>query len=454
MLDISAISDVTAEAGVIATLMYHPEFILHTDYLKAGYFYGVENGCIYWAISELYKSGIDNIDAINLTNMLNSNAAVKKKIAEYNINSMQEFIDMAQYAARHTLEEYKLLVNSVVTMSYKRDMNKVTHEIQSVCFDSEADLAKLNSVVNERINRVTEKYIISQDIEMFGSKVKSLWQEICDRRTSTGIYGLPSKFEILNNYFSYEPTEVVLISGRQKAGKSAFALNEATHKLLSGVPTSVFDTELADRTYFERMLANLTGIPVRSIKTGRYTYEEGKLLAKTNEWLEKQPFVHMYIPHHDNNEIYAICKILKYKMDLQYVQWDYIKDNTASSSEQYNLLGAKTDWLKNQIAGELNLAVLAGAQLNRNNLLADSDKIGRYVSTGLIWRPKTSEEIARDGVECGNYALTVNLNRNGQMMSDDEYIDMNFYGDAMQISVAKQHNTDNNNPFGEDTNEV
>ena len=42
----------------------------------------VENGCIYWAIQELYKNGIETIDALNITNMLNSNNAVKKKIAQ------------------------------------------------------------------------------------------------------------------------------------------------------------------------------------------------------------------------------------------------------------------------------------------------------------------------------------------------------------------------------------
>ena len=113
MADLSIINDAGAEGSAIATLIYHPEFILQTDYLKARFFYNVENGCIYWAIQELYKKGVETIDAINLTNMLNSNMAVKKKIEEYNLSDMREFITMAQYAARHTLEEYKLLANWV-----------------------------------------------------------------------------------------------------------------------------------------------------------------------------------------------------------------------------------------------------------------------------------------------------------------------------------------------------
>ena len=48
--ELNVLCDTQAEAGVIATLVHHPEFILQSDYLKAGYFYHKENGCIYWAI--------------------------------------------------------------------------------------------------------------------------------------------------------------------------------------------------------------------------------------------------------------------------------------------------------------------------------------------------------------------------------------------------------------------
>lgn len=207
---------------------------------------------------ELYKNGVETIDAINITNMLNSNKAVKKKIEEYNLTDMQEFISMSQFACRHTLEEYKLLVNNVVTMSFKRDLNKVVLEVQSACFNSDSDLNKLNSLVNTKINKLTEQYITSNEIELFGSRVDELWREICSRRTEDGVYGIPSKYERLNDYFTYEPGELVLLKARMKKGKSAFFMNEAIHKIKNGVPTLFFDTEMQDRLFFERMLANLT----------------------------------------------------------------------------------------------------------------------------------------------------------------------------------------------------
>lgn len=442
-LDISMISDNQAEAGIIATLVYHPEFILHTDYLKASYFYNVENGCIYWAIDQLYKNGVETIDALNITNILNSNKAVKKKISEYNLGDMQKFINMSQYACRHTIEEYKLLVNNVVTMSFKRDLNKILLEIQSNCFNLDVDLNKLNGIVNSKINKLTEQYIVSNEIEIFGTKIDDLWNEVCDRKTESGVYGIPSKFKTINEYLTYEQGELILLKARMKKGKSAFMMNEAIHKLKNGVPTLYLDTEMQDRLFYERMLANLTGIEVKNIKTGRYTFEQGNELQKMNDWIKKQPFVHKYVPVITDEEIYATHKILKYKMGLEFSIFDYIKSNILSSSENYNALGARCDFLKNNVAGDLNIAMLAGAQLNRNNQVADSDKLERYVSASMMWRDKTSEEIARDGgLEYGNFALTIDLNRLGEQMLDDEYIDFSFDGNRMRIEEAKQHKSD------------
>lgn len=446
--DISTISDNVAEAGVIATLVYHPEFVLQTDYLKPGYFYHVENGCLYWAIQELYKSGVDTIDAFNIANMLNSNKAVKRQIEKHNLTNLEEFISDCQYAARGTLEEYKLLVHNVVSMAFKRDLVRTTTEIQNSCFDEKTDLSKLNSMVNNKITGLTEKYIISSDIRPFGDYVDDLWEQTCSRRTDTGYYGIPSKFSVLNEYVTYEPGELVLLKARMKKGKSAFFLNEAMHKIKNGVSTLYIDTEMQDRLFLERVLGNLTQIPCKSIKRGAYSNEEYQKIKEAKEWLKRQNFVHIYMPQPNMDEIYSLNKILKYKMNLEFSIYDYIKSNIASANENYNYLGELTDFLKNRVAGELNIALLAGAQLNRGNEVADSDKLERYVSTSIHWREKTSEEIMRDGgLDYGNFLMIVDKNRNGEQMAEDEYIDMKFDGKTMVIQQAKQHTPPSELPF-------
>ena len=79
--------------------------------------------------------------------------------------------------------------------------------------------------------------------------------------------------------------------------------------------------------------------------------------------------------------------------------------------------------------------------MNRGDQVADSDKIERYVSASLWWRDKDGDKVQKDGLKCGNYALTVDLNRLGEQMSEDEYIDFMFDGSKMRISEAQQHIT-------------
>lgn len=138
------LSDTQSEAGIIATLVYHPEFILHSDYLKPGYFFHKDNGCIYWAIDQLYKNGVENIDAFNITNMLQSNSAVAKQMTKVNMPPMEEYIDLCKDAARHTLAEYQLLVVNVVSLSYKRDLYKELGNLQQVAITPDLNLNQVN----------------------------------------------------------------------------------------------------------------------------------------------------------------------------------------------------------------------------------------------------------------------------------------------------------------------
>lgn len=445
-LKIEDLSDIQSEAGVIGTLIYHPEFIAHTDYLNPNYFYNLENSCVYWAIQELYKSGISTIDAFNISNQLQSNKSVANTIEKFNLPSVQEFVDLYKETARGTLEEYRMLADNVVSLAFKRDLVKTLNKLNSYCYNQGYSLEKLNGLVYSELDKLTERYITSTEIQTLGDKIDNIWDDILSRRTPSGIYGIPSKFPCFNEYFTYEPGELIVIQSKYKQGKSVFLMNEVIHKLKNGVPALVVDSEMPTRLYTERLLSHLTGIEIKKIKNGNYSLSEEKKISKCIEWLKKQPFVHIYDPNLTMEGLYSICKMLQNKMDLGFVVYDYLKSNQTSSSDNYNLLGAKCDFLKNNIAGELDIPVLAACQLNRNGEVADSMKINRYLSVGIKWGYKTSDMIAKDGVECGNAYAKIYVNRLGMQMQEDdenEYIDFIFAGDTMTISEAKQHKKEN-----------
>lgn len=445
--DISTLSDTQAEAGVIATLFYHPEFILHSDYLKAKYFYNVENGCFYWALQELTKAGVDNIDALNLANMINSNVSVRRTIEAHNITDLQEFISLAALAARGTLEEYKLLANRVTSLAYRRDLYKISEKIEGDCFDEKIDLQGLNVKVNTEISKLTERYLTSQEVVTFGEKIDDLWDEIVNRRTESGYYGIPTIFPSLNDYVTYEPGELVVLQARMKKGKSAFFLNTAISMMKNNIPVCYLDTEMSSRATLERLIASITGIEVQRVKNGNYGPEEADMIKRAREWVKKKPFYHFYLPSPQKEEIYSLLKILKYRVNLQFCIYDYIKCDAGDSATNSNILGDLTSFLKNNCAGELNIAMVAGVQLSRENMVAGSDKILRYCSTGIMWEEKTAEEIMRDGEEAGNFRAWVNINRNGPAHEEgEEWVDVLFDKSRMRMIEAKPHR-DSSTPF-------
>lgn len=59
---------------------------------------------------------------------------------------------------------------------------------------------------------------------------------------------------------------------------------------------------------------------------------------------QKQPFIHEFIPNATNEELFNKCRMMKYKMGLQFVIYDYFKSAETDSSNQYNDLGAKCDF--------------------------------------------------------------------------------------------------------------
>lgn len=432
------LKDIAAETSVISTLLVHPEYILHTDWLKTNHFSQKENAAIYWAIDELYKKGITNIDDLNLNNQLSSDKAVKELMAKHNLEDISKYVELSQYAARDSLEEYTEFCRTVVTLAYKRELYKKSNELNRLCFSDIQSLEEADSKVHHIMNDLTEDYMITTDLRTIGEQVDELFEEIISDQADDK-FGFDSKFSVFSPYFKYERGECIVLAARMKTGKSAFILNEAIHQAQRGIPTLVIDTELTDKVWYKRALCHIAQIEFRRIRDGHWTEAEKKKLAQANEILKTLPIVHYYMAVIDLPKVYAMCKILKYKMDLQFLCFDYIKGDDTDAFALSNKLGKMTNFLKNEIAGDLDMCVLAACQLNKQNEISSSDKIAMYASTLVRWRFKLPSEIQDDGgLEYGNVCAQIFYNRNGAMQDRDEWMSLKFEGNLMTITDCKQ----------------
>lgn len=405
---------------------------------------------MYWAIQELVKKGIDKIDSLSLITQLSSRNGTIKVMGGNNDaieKEIQGFICDKKEFGRSTVEEYKLLANQVLANGFKRAMYEVMGKIQNKCLDvSNDDIGSLNIEIMDTINNLAIDYITQENIDYFGRKVDTLWQNIESKRNPDGTFGILPKWKILSNYFTYQPGELVAYKARRKQGKSVIAMNEAIDKAKSGLNVVYFDTEMRDELFFTRLLSHMTQIPENRIKSGNYSHEERKILDETMKYIKSLPLIHEYDPRWNRNNLVTQAKILHNKGKLDFFIFDYVKDTSGkntSSVEQYNELGYLCDAIKNDICGSLNVPGITFAQLNRDGNTADSDKIDRYVTASVTWRQKTPDEIIKYGKEYGNYCMRVDFNRIGDShegLGEDEYIDFLFNGEVLTIEeCANQH---------------
>ena len=441
----SNLRDNLAEAGIIASVIQNPHFVDYSENLKHTYFVDDLNRIIYWAVVNLRRKNAEKIDELSLRFQIDSIPEGKNVLEKYSDDTIREIVENSPLMARGK-EEYVEFVQRVQDLSEKRELlgklDEFKSKIQTDSGVSGDIVRELGTITNE----IHNSYIDDSDLYIFTKNVRNLWNDVVEERNSDGTFGVPTKWDALNKFFTHEKGELVLLSSRMKSGKSLFAMNETFHQLKQGKTVVLFDTEMKPKNFMTRLLSHITGIPERIVKSGGYTSGDEKAINEAIDWIENQKFTYINDFNWTTDKIYTKLKLLKnYYGHIDLFIYDYIKNNTKNyytSSDNYNYLGQLCNFLKNDIAVGLDVPVLSFAQLNRENNIADSDLIARYLSTQIHWSVKTKQEIARDGKDCGTFKATILLNRNGEQMDSEEWIDFDLDRNNLNITVAKQQHSD------------
>lgn len=368
---------------------------------------------------------------------LGSSEASRRYLERVDLDRINELIDMSDVLARSSVEEYKMLVSSVLDAAFRRDTFRKLKDCQALCYNqSERDIEqKIYSVLDD----VMMEFSTTNDIPQYKDVVDGYWEQI-KARQADGYAGIPFKFPALNEFATIERGELFVFAAEAKQGKSMMLLNCAVDLMRQGYAVLYLDSELNTRLFTARLISHLTEIDFKRITSGRYSGEESERIDRALAWLKEQRFTHLYIPMFDQQSIYTAVKKVKHTQGLDVLIVDYFKDSSEGDAYgAYQELGRLVDLVKNQICGDLGIAGIGAAQETASGRLAGSAKIGRNASTIAYIREKTQEEVLADGPECGNKKLFIALNRNGMQMAPGEYIDLQFNGNTVSYEQAKQH---------------
>ena len=455
------LQDLAAERAVLSALcQYGLDCYLEIDFITADHFTDEMNqllfNCVYKSISQNSKVELSSI--LSASNDLGVNELLNTKEEISFIRSLFNFPIHKENATIHAARIAKLKL----ARDLKQTLQACQKDLDSVSGDE--DVIDLISKVEEPILDATSDIYqeSSNQTELIGQDLDEYVQYLIDNPSDFA--GIPSGFTQFDLAIGggLRRKSVDLIAARPKVGKSMFGDAVAVHVSSElNIPVLVLDTEMSKKDHHNRMLACLSGVEINKITTGQFAQSEidkEKVLAAKDR-LKEIPYHYISIAGESFENILSKMRKWIYQhvgfdengttKDCLIV-YDYLKlmgsEGISSSMQEYQVLGFQITKLHN-FCVKYDVPCLSFVQLNRDGItkestdvVSGSDRLIWLCTSFSIFKMKSEEEIADDGIEHGNRKLVPVVARHGQMLDTGDYISMNMYGSIGKLVEGRTRN--------------
>jgi replicative DNA helicase len=462
------LKDIGAERAVLSGLFQYgmEAYVQVADVISCETFAHTNNKVLYKCVEKILGNNqtvdipsiLSAASQLNLSDVINTTQELKyiKSLFEFPINKDNVF----SFAIQMKKFEFARKIKNLTAKIHK-DIDSVT------------GAESINEIIQVLENPVTE--FLREDTsgdnpEQIGKDIKNYIQFLEDNQCD--IIGIPTGFSRYDNAIGggLRRKCVDLVSARPKVGKSVFADNVAINIALNNVKVLMLDTEMSKEDHLNRILANLSGVPINEIATGKFVNDPDKYqkVVEASEKLESIPYSYVSVAGKPFEQILNIVRrwvMQDVKMDEDgktndcVIIYDYLKLMSSSSItnniQEYQALGFQITELHN-ICVKLDIACLSFVQLNRDgetkestSAVSGSDRLIWLCTSFSIFKIKAPEELAEDGPNAGNRKLVPLVSRHGGGLDDGDYINMVMQGSHAKLKELRTRNEFKNQPVGD-----
>ena len=241
------------------------------------------------------------------------------------------------------------------------------HHLTRRVYEGREPIPQLLDDAEKEITGITERRVTTDAVNAGASMMEAA--EFASHADADQIMGLPTGFFELDDMLcGLQRGELIVVAGRPSMGKSAFAVNVAEH--LCGaesppMPVLFITLEMKTSALASRLLCSRCRIDSQRMRQGRLTPEElDRMTAEAEVWAKLPLFVDD-ISAPTITQLRARARIAQRKRGIQCVIVDYLQLASAPGRKsRQEEIAAISAGLK-AIAKDLNVPVVAVAQLNR-----------------------------------------------------------------------------------------
>lgn len=345
---------------MLGAVLVRPEMLdVVSEILAAADFYREAHGRIFQAMLDLQEAS-EPVDLVTVTAYLKDRGQLEAVGGPVFLAELSERVGFATNA-----EYYAGLVRDKAIL---RRLLDASQEIAGACF---APVENVKEFVSEAENKI---FCIGEGRQaaearsfaaVIPERLRHL-EQIWESRHRGEVLGVPSGFLDLDQLTGgWQPGDLILVAGRPSMGKTALALNFATHAGLKGYPGGFFSLEMSEGQLTDRELGGEARVSVSRMRTGLMSSDDWAKVHSAAGQLFELPIFLVDKATLTPLEIRAQARRLKRRHEIKWIVVDYlqlIRDSRFRSREQeVSYVSASLKAL----AKELQVPVIALSQLNR-----------------------------------------------------------------------------------------
>jgi|TARA_R110000824_G_scaffold53483_13_gene148107 replicative DNA helicase len=464
----SKLLDVGAERAVLAGLFQYgvDAYVEISDIIDHNTFGNSNNQILYKCAARVVESN----SQVDLPSILS--AASQLNFSEI-VNSKQEL----QYIK--SLFDFPVKKENVLNFAVQIKKFEFARQIKTLAGKIGSDIEKIDGSesIDEIISKVENPVMDFLREEECGEKPEDIGSDIEEyvnflKENQCDIVGIPTGFPRFDLAIGggLRKKCVDLVAARPKVGKSVFADNVAMKIASQGIPVLMLDTEMSKEDHLNRIIANLSGIPINDVATGKFADDEEKLSSVEDAMkiIESIPYSYVSVAGRPFEQVVNIIKrwIMQNVGRDEYgntnecaVIYDYLKlmssDSITYNIQEYQALGFQITTLHN-LCVKYDFPCLSFVQLNRDGItkestdtVSGSDRLIWLCTSFSIFKKKSPEELAEDGLKAGNRKLVPVVARHGAGLDDGDYVNMNMLGEYAKLIELRTRNEFKTQPVGD-----
>lgn len=353
-------NSIEAEQSVIGALIMDSSLLDEAaEIIQREDFYYQHYGIVFEAITELKNEGITP-DLVTITDKLvQKNAPLEVRDGEH-LKFLAESVPIVG-----NILSYAQIVKNKSLLRQIIDKNR---EIEELCFSEEESVEGILDTTEQNFLALLQRRgagdatPIAQIVDNAMEKIYEAYENKED------ITGIPTGFIDLDSMTAgMQRSDLILVAARPSMGKTAFALNIASHVVLKrDLPVVIFSLEMSQESLVNRLLSIDSGIDAKNIRIGELEDHEWPRLEESAKTIGNSKLIIDEAPSITISEIRSKCRKYKQQQDIQLVVIDYlqlISSNGNQESRQQEISNISRS-LK-ALARELDIPVIALSQLNR-----------------------------------------------------------------------------------------